>query len=251
MSTTNNKFKRFQNTYTATQDNNPNSLDNYLTDLELDGSEIIDKGIPYQGTATSDILNSMLRPITVITVAVADLMAKNLTDSYVSSTMDNETALDTLELAINKLAGEVAAAKILANLDTSDEVGAVSNNDTKSLTSKAVKRSIKKPTNYNDIANLDDTAGYLLDATAAKLLKGKLDAEILARDTAITAANTAISGLKNEIKIKYLGSDTAKYTKIGTEDEFLYIWKGKSEDWDTFSLNNADLISSVLTILTD
>ena len=76
MSTTNNKFKRFQNTYTATQDNNPNSLDNYLTDLELDGSEIIDKGIPYQGTATSDILNSMLRQITVITVAVADLMAK-------------------------------------------------------------------------------------------------------------------------------------------------------------------------------
>ena len=109
--------------------------------------------------------------------------------------MDNETALDTLELAINKLAGEVAAAKILANLDTSDEVGAVSNNDTKSLTSKAVKRSIKKPTNYNDIANLT-TPGYLLDSTAAKLIKDKLDTEISTITEDITDANTSISNLK-------------------------------------------------------
>ena len=43
---------------------------------------------------------------------------------------------------------------------------------------------------------------------------------------------------------------TTAYNK-GTEDKFLYIWKGISRDWTTFSLNNADLIPNVLTILTD
>lgn len=244
-----NKFKRFQSNYDSTKDESSTLTDNYMTDSELGLSSLIEGGIPYQGEATSDILNSMLRQITVITVAVADLMS---TVTEVSSLLGETDALSALKTAIENLATAVTNGIIEDTLDTTTTASPVSDDITKALTSAAVKRSIKTPANYAGIDGLTDT-GYLLDAKAAKLLKDKLDTEISDRASAITAANTSITNLKNEIKIKYLGNMTTAYSKIGPETDFLYIWKGISADWATFSSNqnNASLIPNVLTILTD
>lgn len=243
---------------------------NYMTDGDLSDADlaVVKDGIPYQGEAKSDIINSMLRQITTITYGVAQLMTYYSDKSGTKTELNDEAApdkdvtslttdgdiLNMLTHSINMLAINVANARIAANTLNNTEATQIAATPTEKFTTeKTIKNAMKTATSLADAKdNLPTANGWILDARVGSILSIALDGEITARTNGDTnAISTAKANTKADLKIKFLGSMTGVYEVPSGESEsgFLYFWKGNQADYTLFSGNNASILNNVVAII--
>lgn len=271
-----NKLKRYFTNYNLVVSDEPTNdaaapaNKNYMTDGDLLDADlaVVKDGIPYQGEAKSDIINSMLRQITTITYGVAQLMANYSDQSGTKTTTNDEAALnkdvtsltteaDILNMlthSINMLAINVANARIAANtLNNTTATQIAATPTEKFTTEKTIKNAMKTATSLADAkTNLPTANGWILDARVGSILSIALDGEITARTNGDTnAITTAKANTKADLKIKFLGSMTGVYEVPSGESEsgFLYFWKGNQTDYATFSGYNGSILNNVVAII--
>ena len=255
MANNNNKLIKFFSNYSDIDglDNTKEAPDNvnYLTDADLskESNEVVSNGVRYGSDAKSNIINSILRQVTLITYGVAELMAKHGTVTTVINSLTSDAAiLKSLEDSIEKLATTVSNARILASTkDTSVPTTALTSSGDKLITERTVFNAIK-----NSLDTDVDVEGYALDARQGKALSLKITADI---STETNARKNAISKVykdtQENLKIKYLNATTEEYEPTDGVDEsgFLYIWKGIQGDYTTFLGKNSGIASRVFAII--